>query len=37
MTTQNLVHDGDTGRWEQAIHALLAKKERRSGAMHEPF
>ncbi len=33
MTTQNLVQGGDTGRWEQAIYAFLAEKERRSGSM----
>ncbi len=33
MTTQNLVRGGDTGRWEQAIYAFLAEKERRSGSM----
>ncbi len=32
MTTQNLVHGGDSGRWEQAIYAFLAEKERRSGS-----
>jgi len=30
MTTQNLVQGGDAGRWEQAIYAFLAEKERRS-------
>ncbi len=33
MTTQNLVQGGDAGRWEQAIYAFLAEKERRSGSM----
>ncbi len=33
MTAQNLVQGGDTGRWEQAIYAFLAEKERRSGSM----
>ncbi len=33
MTTQNLVHGGDGGRWDQAIYAFLAEKERRSGSM----
>ncbi len=33
MATQNLVHGGDAGRWEQAIYAFLAEKERRSGSM----
>ncbi len=33
MTTQTLVHGGDAGRWEQAIYAFLAEKERRSGSM----
>jgi len=33
MTTQNLVHGGDAGRWDQAIYAFLAEKERRSGSM----
>ena len=33
MTTQNLVHGSDAGRWEQAIYAFLAEKERRSGSM----
>jgi len=33
MTTQNLVQGGDPGRWEQAIYAFLAEKERRSGSM----
>ena len=33
MTTQNLVHGSDAGRWEQAISAFLAEKERRSGSM----
>jgi len=33
MTTQNLVHAVESGRWEQAIYAFLAEKERRSGSM----
>ena len=33
MTTQTLVRGGDAGRWEQAIYAFLAEKERRSGSM----
>ena len=33
MTTQNLVPGGDAGRWDQAIYAFLAEKERRSGSM----
>ena len=33
MATQNLVHGSDAGRWEQAIYAFLAEKERRSGSM----
>ena len=33
MATQNLVHGGDAGRWDQAIYAFLAEKERRSGSM----
>ena len=33
MTTQTLVQGGDTGRWEQAIYAFLAEKDRRSGSM----
>ena len=33
MTTQDLVHGRDTGRWDQAIYAFLAEKERRSGSM----
>ena len=33
MATQNLVHGGDAGHWEQAIYAFLAEKERRSGSM----
>ena len=32
MTTQNLVQGGDAGKWEQAIYAFLAEKERRSGS-----
>ena len=33
MTTQILVQGGDARRWEQAIYAFLAEKERRSGSM----
>ena len=33
MTTQTLVPGGDPGRWDQAIYAFLAEKERRSGSM----
>ena len=33
MTTQNLVQGSDAGRWDQAIYAFLAEKERRSGSM----
>ena len=33
MTTQTLVEGGDAGRWDQAIYAFLAEKERRSGSM----
>ncbi len=33
MTTQTLVHGGDAGRWDKAIYAFLAEKERRSGSM----
>ena len=33
MTTQTLVQGSDAGRWEQAIYAFLAEKERRSGSM----
>ncbi len=33
MTTQTLVQGGEAGRWEQAIYAFLAEKERRSGSM----
>ena len=33
MTTQTLVQGGDSGRWDQAIYAFLAEKERRSGSM----
>jgi hypothetical protein len=32
MTTQALLLGGDVDRWEQAIHAFLAEKERRSGS-----
>ncbi len=33
MTTQTLVQGGDSCRWDQAIYAFLAEKERRSGSM----
>ena len=33
MTTQNLVDGGGASRWDQAIYAFLAEKERRSGSM----
>ena len=33
MTTLNLVQGGDADRWDQAIYAFLAEKERRSGSM----
>ena len=33
MTNQTLVLGGEAGRWEQAIYAFLAEKERRSGSM----
>ena len=33
MTTQNLVHGSGASRWDQAIYAFLAEKERRSGSM----
>ena len=33
MTTQNLVHGSDADRWDEAIYAFLAEKERRSGSM----
>ena len=33
MTTQVLVPGGDAGRWDQAIYAFLAEKERRSGSL----
>ncbi len=33
MTTQTLVQGGEAGRWDQAIYAFLAEKERRSGSM----
>jgi site-specific recombinase XerD len=32
MTTQTLVPGGELDRWEQAIYAFLAEKERRSGS-----
>ena len=32
MTTQTLVQGAEAGRWEQAIYAFLAEKERRSGS-----
>ena len=33
MTTQNLVQGSGASRWDQAIYAFLAEKERRSGSM----
>ena len=33
MISKNLVQGGDAGRWDQAIYAFLAEKERRSGSM----
>ncbi len=33
MTTQTLVPGSEAGRWDQAIYAFLAEKERRSGSM----
>ena len=33
IATQTLVPGGDAGRWDQAIYAFLAEKERRSGSM----
>ena len=33
MTTQTLVQGSEAGRWNQAIYAFLAEKERRSGSM----
>ena len=33
MTSQTLVLGGDAGRWDQAIYAFLAEKERRSGSL----
>ena len=33
MATQNLVASGDADRWNQAIYAFLADKERRSRSM----
>ena len=30
MATQTLVQSGDSGRWDQAIYAFLAEKERRT-------
>ena len=33
MTTQNLAHGSGASRWDQAIYAFLAEKERRSGSM----
>ena len=33
MAAQTLVPGGDAGRWDQAIYAFLAEKERRSGSM----
>jgi site-specific recombinase XerD len=32
MTTRSLVLGGEVNRWEQAIYAFLAEKERRSGS-----
>ncbi len=32
MTTQTLMAGGDADRWQQAIYAFLAEKERRSGS-----
>ncbi|HZA21459.1 MAG TPA: hypothetical protein VFA32_02460 [Dehalococcoidia bacterium] len=32
MTTQALLLGGEVDRWEQAIYAFLAEKERRSGS-----
>ncbi len=32
MTNQTLAHSGNINRWEQAIYAFLAEKERRSGS-----
>jgi site-specific recombinase XerD len=32
MTTQTLIHSSETNRWEPAIYAFLAEKERRSGS-----
>ena len=33
MTTQTLVRGSEADRWDQAIYAFLAEKERRSGSM----
>ena len=33
MTTQTLVQGSGADRWDQAIYAFLAEKERRSGSM----
>jgi site-specific recombinase XerD len=33
MTSQTLVQSGEPDRWDQAIYAFLAEKERRSGSM----
>ena len=33
VTTQILVQGDDAGRWDQAIYAFLAEKERRSGSL----
>ena len=33
MRTHTLAHAGDADRWEQAVYAFLAEKERRSGCM----
>jgi hypothetical protein len=32
MTTQTLALGGEVGRWERAIYAFMAEKERRSGS-----
>jgi hypothetical protein len=32
MTTQTLMLGGEIDRWEQAIYAFLAERERRSGS-----
>ena len=33
MSTQTLVQGSGADRWDQAIYAFLAEKERRSGSM----